>query len=205
MANELRLFPDVVLEGAGFDERRGAGLVIAGGIIAEIADADTLRARPGDAEIIDLPGQALMAGFVNAHQHGRGLTQFQLGYADDTLETWLPALSGAGVLDPYLHTRLATFDMIAAGVTGTIQANTAYGTGDPARELRETFRAYDESGLRAAVGVGYWDRCGFVYPPAREPAFIASLPEPLVERLRRRPPAFCGDAGAGRTDRKSVV
>lgn len=199
MARELRLYPEVVLTGADLAEQRNAGVVVAGGQITEIADAPGLRARPGDAEVIELPGQVLMPGFVNAHQHGRGLTQFQLGYADGTLETWLPSLRGAGVLDPYLHTRLATFDMIAAGVTGTIQANTAYGTGDLGAEMRATFRAYADSGMRAAVGVGYWDRCGLAYPPDQEAALRARLPSDLLERLSRRPPAFCSDATSGRT------
>lgn len=194
MAKELRLFPDVVLAGADFAERRGVGLSIVDGVIAEIADAAHLRARPDDAEIVELPGQAVMAGFVNAHQHGRGITQFQLGFGDDVLEVWMPGLRRAGVLDPYLHTRLATFDMIAAGVTGVIHANTAYGTGDPSAEMQNIMRAYADSGLRAAVGVGLWDRAGFVYPEARQDAFLANLPSDLVARLRTRPRAFCADA-----------
>ena len=194
MAKELRLFPHVVLVGPEFEERHGAGLSIIDGAIAEIADAAVLRARPGEAETIDLPGQAVMAGFVNAHQHGRGITQFQLGFEDDVLEIWMPGLRRGGVLDPYRQTLLASLDMIAAGVTGVIHANTAYGLGDPAEEMRRTMRAYADSGLRATVGMGLWDRAGAVYPASREPAFLASLPRELAARIAARRPSFCAKA-----------
>ena len=114
MSTELHLFPDVVLVGPRFEERRETGVVIRDGVIAEIADASALRGR--GAETITLPGQALMAGFVNAHQHGRGCGSFQLGFADDVLETWIAGLRAAGVLDPYAQTLIACLDMIAAGV-----------------------------------------------------------------------------------------
>lgn len=201
MTNELRLFPDVVLVGANFEERRGAALSIVDGVIAEIADGAVLRARPGQAEIIDLSGQAVMAGFVNAHQHGRGITQFQLGFDDDVLEIWMPGLRRSGVLDPYLQTLLSCLDMIAAGVTGVIHANTAYGSGDPAGEMRRTMRAYADAGLRAAVGMGLWDRAGTVYPASREPGFLASLPNDLAARMRARRPSFCATA----EDAKSLM
>lgn len=192
MARELRLFPDVILAGPRFEERRDVGLSIVDGVIAEIAAADALRSRAGDAEVIELPGQAVMAGFVNAHQHGRGMTQFQLGHADGVLETWIARVRSSGMLDPYRQTLLGCLDMIACGITGAIHANTAYGSGDPVGDVRETMRAYAGSGLRAAVGLGLWDRAGYVYPSEREPAFVASLPPSLVARLQaRRRPSFC--------------
>jgi 5-methylthioadenosine/S-adenosylhomocysteine deaminase len=193
MAKELRLFPDVVLCGPNFAERRGVAVVVAGGAITEIADAETVRERGGDAEIVELPGQALMTGFVNAHQHGRGLTQFQLGFADDYLEIWMPGLRRAGILDPYHQTLLASLNMIAAGVVGVIHANTAYGSGDPATEMRQIMRAYADSGLRATVGLGLWDRAGAVYPDKQQAGFLDALPSALVERLKTRPRAFCSD------------
>lgn len=192
MPRALRLFPEVVLVGPAFEERREVGLLILNGTVAEIADAAHLRARVGDAETIELPGQVVMAGFVNAHQHGRGITQFQLGFPDDVLEVWMPGLRRAGLLDPYAQTLLACLEMIASGVVGVIHANTAYGSGDPTSEMRGMMRAYADSGLRAAVGVGLWDRAGFVYPAEREAAFLSALPEELLRRLQAsRRKIFC--------------
>jgi cytosine/adenosine deaminase-related metal-dependent hydrolase len=192
MRQELRLFPEVALVGPEFTQRRGVGLSIIDGKVAAIADTAALRSRPGDAQVIELPDQVVMAGFVNAHQHGRGITQFQLGFPDDVLEVWMPGLRRAGILDPYWQTLLASLDMIASGVVGAIHANTAYGSGDPAAETREMMRAYADSGLRAAVGLGLWDRAGFVYPSAREPAFLGALPGDLLQRLQaNRRKAFC--------------
>ena len=65
--------------------------------------------------------------------------------------------------------------MLRHGVTATLHANYSYATGDYEAELRGVLRAYDETGLRATVCVGYADQGGLVYPPADEARFRAAL------------------------------
>jgi 5-methylthioadenosine/S-adenosylhomocysteine deaminase len=58
------------------------------------------------------------------------LSQIQLGYHDDFLETWIANRRGRGVLDTYAVTRLAAARMLTQGVTTTIHANYSYGSGN---------------------------------------------------------------------------
>lgn len=86
--SERLLRPSLVLPlGGDIDPREGwAVLVREGEIVAAGPDAETMA---GDgAERLDLSGCMLMPGLVNAHQHGRGLTQVQLGFPDMILEAW---------------------------------------------------------------------------------------------------------------------
>jgi 5-methylthioadenosine/S-adenosylhomocysteine deaminase len=166
------------------------GVVVATGAAAE----------QDGAAILDLGETVLLPGFVNAHQHGRGLSQALLGYRDDRLEAWGNRRRARGAPDPFPLVRLAALRMIANGVTATLHANWSYG-GDLAEELDATLRGYDAAGLRAAVMIGVADRGALVYPGAvEEAAFLRGLDPPLralAATLTRHPfPATAAQAVA---------
>lgn len=174
----------------------GTAVAVAAGKIAALAPLGELKKKWPDAEVISLPNCLLMPGLVNAHQHGRGLSQIQLGYPDDFLEPWIAGRRARGLLDGYAVTRLAAARMVANGVTATIHANYTYGTGNYEKELRDQIRAYDDIGLRATMCVGAMDQGSTVYPP-HEACFMAGLPEDLREWISRpAAPAYAGDGAA---------
>lgn len=152
--------------------------------IVDTGDRETLLRRCAGARVEALPGCLLMPGLINAHQHGRGISQLQLGYHDDFLELWISSRRGRGILDPYPITKLAAANMLAYGVTTTIHANYSYGTGDYEAEVRASLRAYDETGIRVTMCIGAMDRGFTVYPP-HETCFLASLPQDLQSGLSR--------------------
>ena len=154
---------------------KDGAVAIEGDRITDIGLAADLAARHRTAVRECLPDAILIPGFVNAHQHGRGLSQIQLGYPDDQLEPWIARRRGRGAPDAYALTRLAAEEMLANGVTATLHANYSYASGDYEAELRASIRAYTETGLRATVCVGYADRGGLVYPPSDDVAFRAAL------------------------------
>jgi cytosine/adenosine deaminase-related metal-dependent hydrolase len=158
---------------------RDHAVLVEDGRIADVGPRATLEGRHGAAERIDLDDHLLMPGLVNAHQHGLSVSHFQMGVRDDLLEPWLAALARIGPLDPHLSTHLAGLRMIANGVTATIQANTSFGFGDAKAELDGALRGYDESGIRAMVGVGVMDRAALVHPDEEQAKFLASLPGDL--------------------------
>ena len=65
----------------------------------------------GSAETLIIPG------LVNAHSHGKGLTDFQRGQVDDTLETW--KWRSFPPVDPYLDT------LFHRGIAGLFEAVTS--------------------------------------------------------------------------------
>jgi cytosine/adenosine deaminase-related metal-dependent hydrolase len=172
----------------------GVAVAVADGRIAQVGKTDRLRERWPGAEFIALPDCIVMPGLVNAHQHGRGVSQIQLGYRDDFLETWIASRRGRGILDAYAVTRLAGARMLAQGVTTTIHANYSYGSGNYEAEVRAQLAAYDEVGIRVAMCVGAMDRGTVVYPP-QEACFMAGLPVELKAWLARPgTPAYAGGA-----------
>lgn len=161
-----------------------AAVVIQGNKIVAVGAASACKARWHEAETYSFTNAIAMPGLVNGHQHGRGLSQIQLGYYDDYLESWIAGRRARGVLDSGAITRLAAARMLANGVTTTIHANYSYGTGNYEQELRDQIAAYSSVGLRHTMCVGAMDRGSIVYPP-HEACFMAGLGPDLKEWLSR--------------------
>lgn len=165
--------------------------------IAAIGPMADLLAEAADARVERLADCVLMAGLVNAHQHGRSLTAIQLGFADEVLELWIAGRRRRGVLDPGPLAQLAALDMLQNGVTCAVHANTALGSGDYEAEIRAALAGYDAAGLRVVMCVGAQDRGFLVYPDHAQTAFLAGLSPGLQEVLARpRPHPYAGDLAA---------
>ena len=189
----LVLDADAVMLPEGIVER--TSIAVQGSIIAGVGSRTDIARRFALAEHLDLSGHVLMPGFVNAHQHGSGLTSIQLGNPDDHLESWLLRWRKRNALSPFATTAFSAMEMAANGVTAAIQANTPYATGDFEGEIRSFARAYSSVGLRAMIGIGARDRGEIVYPTEHQDGFLASLPEDL-RRLIGNPnfSPYAGDA-----------
>lgn len=186
----MRLSPEAVLLPGQAHAAAGLDVVVRAGRIDAI-----LPRGQSDAPSVALPGQLLMPGAINAHQHGRGVTNLQYGFRDERLETSLHARIGHGRLDPYWATMLAARRMIASGITGCVHGNVPYGTGDFVGETAKILSAYADAGLRALVCLGALDRAHIVYPHLDEAAFLASLPADLAAPMQaRRKPPYAPDA-----------
>ena len=79
----IALVPARVIDGVGKTAREGAVVVTDGGRIVAIGDRSII---PAGAKVIELPGQTLMPGFINCHEH-------PLMYADDYQNAHLQASS----------------------------------------------------------------------------------------------------------------
>ena len=196
MSDTIILVPDMILPSPTAADMAGDAVVVRNHRIAAIGKPKELLELWPDAEVEALTDCLIMAGLVNAHQHGRGISQIQLGYHDDFLELWISGRRGRGVLDPYPITKLAAANMLAHGVTATVNANYTYGSGDYEAEVRASLRAYDETGIRVTMCIGAMDRGFTVYPP-HEACFLAGLPDNLRRWLNRSGAnPYAGDADA---------
>ncbi len=196
MNDIIILIPDLILSSPMDQPRLGAAVAIQDHLILDIGPKKVLLERYPGAKLETLHHCLIMPGLVNAHQHGRGVSQIQLGYHDDFLELWIASRRGRGVLNPYPITMLAAANMLAHGITTTVHANYTYGSGNYEAELRASLRAYDEAGIRATVCVGAMD-CGYTVYPPHEACFLAGIPEELRTWLTHSGvQPYAGDADA---------
>jgi 5-methylthioadenosine/S-adenosylhomocysteine deaminase len=173
---------DWVLPGAGAAPiADGAVAVDPGGRVSAVGPTWDVVMEGGPVE--DLGPAILMPGMVNAHQHGRGISQLLMGYPDMQLEPWIAGRRRHGPPDIYAVTRLAAEAMLAHGVTATLHANYTYGSGDYEAELRAQIEAYRDAGLRATICIGLQDRGGLLYPDVAENEAVARFPAAAREAL----------------------
>jgi len=151
--------------------------------IVEVGSYKELKALYPTATVIGSPRYWVMPGFVNAHQHGKGMTSFQLGGLDEPLEVGRVKTQPLDKVPPYLDTLYAALRMIEAGVTTCLHYNSSRGPREYESDVRERLRAYQEAGIRVSFGLDIRNRNHVVYG---DEEFIATLPPALQERARQR-------------------
>lgn len=186
MTRPKLIVPSYLLRAHDAPLEAGHAVLVEGSRILAHGPRAAMEAMRPDAETVDLAGTILMPGFVNAHQHGRGISQIQLGYPDQRLELWMAERRRRGVPDLTSIGLLASAEMLRNGVTTAVHADLAYGSGDYAAELAASIAAYDKAGLRATIAIGVCDQGNIVFPQALAEGFLDGLPPDLAEWLRRR-------------------
>ena len=156
---------------------------VSGNEIVETGEYNDLVAQYPTATVIGSPRLWVMPGFVNAHQHGKGVTNFQLGGSDEPFE--LSRVRGApqARVPPHLDTLYAALRMIESGITTTFHYNASRGPDVYESDVRERLRAYKQAGLRVSFGLDIRNRNHLVYG---DDDFVADLPGELREKARER-------------------
>ena len=170
-----------ILTMAGSPIRDGA-ILIRDGHIADIGAFERVRADLGSTfagREIGSPEQIAMPGMVDAHQHGRGLSQFQAGVQDAPLEPMQAARLASRVPDinPYADTLYACHALLQSGVTTVVHAPIVRDPlGENVRgEIEAVFQGYADSGIRVLYSVPIGDQNSFVY--GSDESFFDSLPQ----------------------------
>lgn len=142
--------------------RDGAVLVSGSEITAVGPFRELAAAHPG-ATVIGSARHWVLPGFVNAHQHGKGLTQFQLGGRDDCFEIARFVTEPTATVDPYLDVLYACKKMIEAGITTCLHYNSSRSPETYEADVGERLRAYDNAGMRVSFGLDIRDWNHMVY------------------------------------------
>ncbi len=170
-----------------------AAVVVDGSTIEAAGPYTELRAQHPEAEEIGGPGHLLIPGLVNGHSHGRGLTDFQRGALDNTLESWLLDTRKYKPVSPYDDCALSAARLLASGVTTTMHNHILSNPADHENEHAQVIQAYGDAGIRLQFNPGVRNDNPFVY--GDNASFLEGLPEGLREALTRPAPegALTGD------------
>lgn len=149
-------------------------------------------ARLGDPQAVDASGTVALPGLVNGHTHSHELP-YRGRYPKLPLEAWMLYVRPPLPLPPttpedvYTRTLFGAVRALHGGAT-TIVDDVAVPGLDRAL-LDAVFRAYDDAGIRALVGVSMFD----VPFAASVPFLTEELAGDLVEELSRGVPASAAD------------
>ena len=156
-------------------------LYIEGDTVVDIGTYAELTRKYSADRILGSAETLIIPGLVNAHSHGKGLTDFQRGQVDDTLETW--KWRSFPPIDPHLDTCWTCLQLLGNGVTTTMHN---HGLVDP-KEYRQEFEsvlaAYRRCGMRVAFAPGLSTENVFTYGEDGE--FVEKLPPELHGMCRQ--------------------
>ena len=153
---------------------------ISGKQIVEIGPYKDLRSVYPTATVIGSSRFWVAPGFVNAHQHGKGLTNVQLGGRDDCFEISRYTSEPQASVEPYIDTLYGCMRMIEAGITTCIHFNSSRGPSYYETDVLNRMRAYQDSGIRVSFGLDIRNRNHLVYG---DDEFIKTLPSPLKDKV----------------------
>ena len=152
-------------------------LFVDGDKIVDLGSYDAITKKYTPDEVLGSSDRLVAPGFVNAHGHGKGITDFQRGHLDDTLETW--KFRRYPHIDRYYDTLWTAIGLLESGVTTTMHNHDLVNHDDYDQEFSTTIEAYAESGLRLAFAPTLVNQNIFVY--GDNETFIRSLPAPVRE------------------------
>jgi cytosine/adenosine deaminase-related metal-dependent hydrolase len=177
---------DYVVQGPGEAPLKDAAVVLDGEKVSAVGPLSEIRRRHPGKQVIGGAGHAVIPGLIDAHQHGRGVTNIQRGVPDGPLEQWLIRLRGLWPADPYLTTMLAAVRLLRTGVTTAMHHFASTGVLPFEAETEAALRAYDDAGIRVTFTLDFRDCNYYVY--ASDEEFLAGLPAELGREVREKLP-----------------
>ncbi len=132
------------------------------------------------------PGYVVIPGLIDAHQHGRGVTNIQRGVEDAPLERWLTRLRGLWPTDVYLTTAIAALRLMRSGVTTAMHHFASTGVVSFEDELAASLQAYRDVGIRVTFTLDFRNQHSYVY--ASDEEFLKGLPQHLASEVATKLP-----------------
>lgn len=164
---------------------KNGALLQSDGEIVDVGGYEEMKERYPTTEVVGSGTQVVMPGLINTHHHV-GLTPFQLGAPDLSLELWIAERMATRHVDNYLDTLYCAIQMIESGITTVMHNQGPFNKSPDESHLemgRGVLRAYQDSGMRAAFSVINIDQNHIVYQEDQK--FLATLPQDLARRIDR--------------------
>ncbi len=158
-----------------------SALCIEDGRIHAIGPTKELKKQFPKAELVEGDRWLILPGYIDGHDHGRGLSPFCFGALDGCLETWIPRL-GEAAAPPYEAALYDGMLLASSGVTTVIHCHNPSDINEMVKELSEVVRGYHDAGIRVAICPPYTDQNSLIY--SRREEFEQSLPEHLKREFQ---------------------
>lgn len=132
--------------------------------------------------------QVALPAFVNAHDHGYGISPLALGAKDDALECWIAGLATRVSIDPWLEAIVAFGRMALSGIGSTVHCHNSLVANKLMVEAPAVWKAARDIGIRVAFSCPIADRNTWVYGGAEKLLpFLSSSDRMILRRNLRQP------------------
>jgi cytosine/adenosine deaminase-related metal-dependent hydrolase len=175
--NDMILSPKYLWDGVSGQVSEHQAILVQNGVVRKIGAKETLQALCPEAEIRENENWLAMPAFVDAHDHGRGITPSSMSVPDRALEIWLQDLNKLAAIPHYDACYYDGILLASSGVGTVLHSHNPNDFFHMKEELVQAARGYRDAGLRSILCPLFIDQNKRIYYNRDE--FIAGLPEPL--------------------------
>jgi cytosine/adenosine deaminase-related metal-dependent hydrolase len=157
-------------------------VVIVDGCVLDVGPYDEIVAKyPKVDRILGDQRFMVIPGLINGHSHGRGLSDFQRGGIDNTLESWRLNSATYIPIPVYEDVAYSAIRMLRSGVTACMHNHLLRDATDASEQFTAVIKAYRDVGLRLLFCPGVKDTNSYIYGDHKN--FTKNLPPETVKVL----------------------
>lgn len=171
-----------IWDGIEKEPHKDYAICVKEGKIKAMGPSEELKKQFPNAELTEKSQWLILPGYIDGHDHGRGVSPFWFGAEDGCLETWIPRLGEASV-PPYEAALYDGMQLASSGVTTVVHCHNTQNITRIAQELIDTVKGYLDAGIRVAICPPYIDQNSLIY--SRREEFIHSLPKQLKHEFEQ--------------------
>lgn len=163
----------------GLDDavRTNTAVLVQNGKIVEIGNPNVLRGKFPETLVLESNDWLMLPAFVDAHDHGRGMSPISFGTPDRALEMWLQDLNKLPSIPHYQACYYDGMRLISSGVGMVLHSHNPNNFSNIRKEIVDAENGYKAAGVKSILCPLYLDQNKRIYYDRDK--FIAGLPEPL--------------------------
>lgn len=143
---------------------RDGVIIISGDKIIDVGPYELLSDRyRGEKTELGGSRYLVIPGLVNGHSHGRGLSDFQRGGLDNTLESWRFNAHTYTPVPTHEDVVFSAIKLVKAGVTTTMHNHSLRGGAIHSEDFEAAIKAYQDVGMRVHFTPGVRNANPYVY------------------------------------------
>ncbi|MEA4964592.1 MAG: amidohydrolase family protein [Oscillospiraceae bacterium] len=175
------LLPTYLWDGISERPESGICLLVEGEKIVRKGTLQQCLSQAPDAVVIR-GDYLVLPGFIDAHDHGRGISPTGFGVPDAPLEMWVQDLWKIPAVNHDTATYFDGLRLLSSGVTTVLHSHNPNNFNRLYEEVVSAARGYLDAGIRCILCPLYLDQNKGVYAHREE--FISSLPEEIGKAFR---------------------
>ena len=145
--------------------------------IEQIDEPEKLRLGYPEAQVLESNDWLMMPAFVDAHDHGRGMSPISFRTPDRALEMWLQDLNKLPAIPHYQACYYDGMRLVSSGVGMVLHSHNPNSFAQIREEMVVAEKGYKDAGIRSILCPLYLDQNKRIYYDRNK--FISDLPEPL--------------------------
>lgn len=175
--NQYLITTNYLWDGVKPEVQKAKAILIANCKVVEIGDKESLLEKYKEIPVIEGDDWLVLPAFIDAHDHGRGVSPVAFGAFDRALEMWLQDLNKLPCIPHYEACYYDGLRLVSSGVGTVLHSHNPNSFANIEQEMIDSAKGYKDAGIRSILCPLYLDQNKRIYYDRDK--FLASLPDSI--------------------------